>query len=61
MNFILTVVRLVVLAAFTFAFVVLFEHGPKNFLEGAKSEWHFLLEGKNDAGSSASDSLKSGA
>jgi len=37
------VFRLVLLAFFTFGFVVLFEHGPAKFSEGAKTEWNALL------------------
>jgi hypothetical protein len=37
------VLRLVVLAVFTFGFVVLFEHGPARFSDGAKTEWNALL------------------
>jgi hypothetical protein len=37
------VFRLVLLAVFTFGFVVLFEHGPAKFSEGAKTEWSALL------------------
>ena len=36
-------VRLALLAVFTFGFVVLFEHGPAKFYEGAKTEWNVLL------------------
>jgi hypothetical protein len=35
--------RLILLAVFTFGFVVLFEHGPAKFSEGAKTEWNALL------------------
>ena len=35
--------RLILLAALTFGFVVLFEHGPAKFSEGAKTEWNALL------------------
>jgi hypothetical protein len=37
------VFRLALLAALTFAFVVLFEHGPAKFSEGAKREWDALV------------------
>jgi hypothetical protein len=37
------ITRLILLALFTFAFVVLFEHGPANFPAGAKTEWNALL------------------
>ena len=37
------VVRLVLLAVFTFGFVVLFEHGPAKFSDGAKTEWNAFL------------------
>lgn len=37
------VLRLVLLAVFTFGFVVLFEHGPAKFSDGAKTEWNALL------------------
>jgi len=37
------VVRVIVLAVFTFGFVVLFEHGPAGFSQGAKAEWNALL------------------
>lgn len=33
------VVRVVVLAGFTFGFVVLFEHGPQGFAAGVPVEW----------------------
>jgi len=36
------VIRFALLAAFTFAFVVLFEHGPDKYLESAKTEWQAL-------------------
>ncbi len=35
--------QLALLAIFTFAFVVLFEHGPQKFAQGAKAEWNSLL------------------
>lgn len=35
--------RLALLAIFTFGFVVLFEHGPEKFGEGARTEWKALL------------------
>lgn len=41
--------RLAVLAAFTFAFVVLLEHGPGGFSEGAKTEWQILTGAKKSA------------
>jgi len=37
-------IRLVLLALATFAFVVLFEHGPAGYVEGAKTEWVALSE-----------------
>jgi hypothetical protein len=37
------VLRLVLLAVFTFGFVVLFEHGPAKFSDGVKTEWNALL------------------
>lgn len=37
-------VRLIFLAVFTFGFVVLFEHGPAGFVQGAPQEWHSLVE-----------------
>ena len=37
------IVRLMLLAVFTFGFVVLFEHGPAKFSEGARTEWNALL------------------
>jgi len=37
------VLRLVLLAVFTFGFVVLFEHGSAKFFDGAKTEWNALL------------------
>jgi hypothetical protein len=44
MRFVLRlVVRLILLAVVTFGFVVLFEHGPARFTEGAKEEWNALL------------------
>ena len=35
--------RLILLAVFTFGFVVLFGHGPAKFSDGAKTEWNALL------------------
>ena len=35
-------IRFALLAVFTFAFVVLFEHGPNDFVESAKTEWQAL-------------------
>ena len=46
-------VRLLVLAAFTFAFVVLLEHGTKDFVEGATIEWRLLTNEKTDDSSTA--------
>jgi hypothetical protein len=37
------VFRLALLAAFTFAFVVLFEHGVSRFSDGIKVEWDSLV------------------
>jgi hypothetical protein len=35
--------RLVLLVLFTFGFVVLFQHGPDKFPDGAKKEWNALV------------------
>ncbi len=35
--------RLLLLAAFVFGFVVLFEHGPANFGDSAKKEWETFV------------------
>ncbi len=37
------IIRIAVLAVFTFAFVVLYENGPENYVEGAKKEWATLV------------------
>lgn len=37
------VLRLALLAVFTFGFVVLFGHGPTKFSEGARTEWNAFL------------------
>jgi hypothetical protein len=37
------VCELALLAIFTFAWVVVFEHGPQKFTQGAKTEWNALL------------------
>jgi hypothetical protein len=37
------VCELALLAIFTFAWVVVFEHGPEKFTQGAKTEWNALL------------------
>ena len=43
MSFLLSLAfRLALLAIFTFGFVVLFEHGPAKFGDGAKTEWKAL-------------------
>lgn len=36
-------IRFILLAAFTFGFVVLFEHGPGGFVDGAATEWRALV------------------
>ncbi|MDX2080310.1 MAG: hypothetical protein SFU53_05955 [Terrimicrobiaceae bacterium] len=36
--------RITLLAVFTFAFVVLYEHGPAEFLNGAATEWQALTK-----------------
>jgi hypothetical protein len=38
------IVRLALVAAITFGFVVLFEHGPDNYLESAQAEFSKLME-----------------
>lgn len=35
--------RLIFLAIFTFGFVVLYEHGPSGFAQGAPKEWQSLV------------------
>ncbi len=45
--------RFALLAVFTFAFVVLFEHGPSNYLSSAQTEWKHLVEAVNSATQSA--------
>lgn len=37
------IARIAFLAAFTFAFVVLFEHGPTGFVDGASKEWQTVM------------------
>jgi hypothetical protein len=37
------VCELALLAIFTFTWVVVFEHGPQKFTQGAKTEWNALL------------------
>lgn len=59
-NLFVNAVRLAVLAAFTFAFIVLFEHGPRGFVEGVFAEWHLLTTGKSDAAPSRAKSPDSG-
>ncbi|MEI6278346.1 MAG: hypothetical protein WCQ16_03045 [Verrucomicrobiae bacterium] len=52
--------RLSVLAAFTFLFVVLFEHGPENFLSNVQGDFaclvDFLAAATSSAGGKTSDS-----
>ena len=36
--------RLVFIAVFAFAFVVLFEHGPSGFVAGIPVEWNSLVD-----------------
>lgn len=38
------ILRFALLAVLTFAFVVLFEHGPTDYLTAAQSEWKVLVE-----------------
>jgi hypothetical protein len=38
------ILRLALLAVFTFGFVVLYEHGPANFSASAKTEWNALRD-----------------
>lgn len=47
--------RLVLLAAFTFVFVVLFEHGSANFGENAKKEWELFLNFTRSFSSSSAE------
>lgn len=54
--------RFILLAAFTFLFIVLFEHGPRNFFEGIKGEWTILCDtvrGRSVAESSRDKDSKS--
>jgi hypothetical protein len=46
-------IRLALVAAMTFGFVVLFEHGPSNYLEGAQAEFSKLMEFVNPPVSAA--------
>lgn len=39
--------RIAFLAVFTFAFVVLYEHGPSGFVDGAAKEWNALVGGSS--------------
>jgi len=48
-NLLVFAARLAVLAVFTFAFVVLLEHGPAGFPEGVKTEWQILTGAKKPA------------
>ncbi len=43
--------RVVLLAVFTFGFVVLYEHGTSDFAQGAATEWKSLTEFVNSQGS----------
>lgn len=36
-------VRIILLAVFTFGFVVLYEHGPAGFGQGVSQEWQALV------------------
>ena len=54
-------VRLVVLAMFTFAFIVLFEHGTNGFVDGAMTEWNLLTKAAIHATSPAQLPSKPGA
>ena len=40
-------IRIALVAAMTFLFVVLFEHGPSNYLENAKADFSKLMEAAN--------------
>jgi hypothetical protein len=40
-------IRLALVAAMTFLFVVLFEHGPANYLENVKADFSKLVEAAN--------------
>jgi hypothetical protein len=43
--------RVVLLAVFTFGFVVLYEHGTSDFAQGAATEWKSLTEFVTSQGS----------
>jgi|GEM_PF-4787445 len=38
-----TAIRLAILAAFVYAFIVLFECGPSGFVSGLRTEWDPLI------------------
>lgn len=47
-------IRLALFAAFTFAFVVLYQHGPSGFVQGVPVEWNRLQSVlRKDAGDPA--------
>ena len=50
-------IRIALVAVMTFLFVVLFEHGPNDFLEGASAEWHLLIGGKAEQRQPAGQNL----
>ncbi|MEI6033443.1 MAG: hypothetical protein WCS65_04060 [Verrucomicrobiae bacterium] len=54
------IIRLAVLAAFAFLFVVLFEHGPENYLSNVQKDFAQLVDSfaspTSPAGAKTSDS-----
>ncbi|MBN8708299.1 MAG: hypothetical protein J0I10_02910 [Verrucomicrobia bacterium] len=51
MSLLALLLRVALLAVFTFGFVVLYEHGTADFAQGAASEWKSLTEFVNSQGS----------
>ena len=41
------IIRIALVAALTFLFVVLFEHGPTNYLENVRGDYNKLMQAAN--------------
>ncbi|GAT35133.1 hypothetical protein TSACC_3197 [Terrimicrobium sacchariphilum] len=51
MSLLALLLRVSLLAVFTFGFVVLYEHGTSDFVQGAATEWKSLTEFVSSQGS----------
>jgi len=54
------IIRIALVAAMTFLFVVLFEHGPANYLENVQGDYIKLMQAANPPATAAPEKSSSG-